>query len=114
MQELLAVTGAIVGHGLDATIMLVTDGRFSGATYGPMVGHVSPEGAVGGPIALVQEGDIVTMNVDRRELSVNVSDEEMARRRKEWKAPPPNYTTGVLAKYAKLVSSASEGAVTTK
>jgi dihydroxy-acid dehydratase len=92
--------------------MLITDGRFSGATRGPMVGHVAPEAAVGGPIALIRDGDILHMDADRRELGVLLSDSELAKRRALWAPPPPNYTTGVLAKYAKLVSSASEGAVT--
>ncbi len=93
--------------------MLLTDGRFSGATRGPMIGHVAPEAAVGGPIALVQEGDVVTMDVEDRELSVGVSDEEMQRRRAAWTEPVPRYDHGVMAKYARLVSSASRGAVTT-
>jgi dihydroxy-acid dehydratase len=113
MQEMLAVTGAIIGQGLGSNTLLLTDGRFSGATHGPMVGHVAPEAAVGGPIALVRDGDTVVMDVDSRKLSVKVSDEELARRRREWKAPPPNYKSGVMAKYAKLVSSSSIGAVTT-
>ena len=114
MQEMLAVTGAIIGAGLGESTLLMTDGRFSGATHGPMIGHVSPEAAVGGPIALIRDGDIISMDVEGRDLSVRVSDEEMGRRRQEWKAPAPNYTSGVMAKYAKLVSSASVGAVTTE
>ena len=113
MQEMLAVTGAIMGQGLGDSTLLMTDGRFSGATRGPMIGHVAPEAAVGGAIGLVRDGDVIVMDVERRELSVKLSDEEMARRRGEWTPPPPNHTTGVLAKYAKLVSSASQGAVTT-
>ncbi len=113
MQEMLAVTGAIVGLGLGDSVMLLTDGRFSGATHGPMIGHVAPEAAVGGPIALVRDGDTIVMNAETRELSLRISDEEMERRRKQWQAPPPNYERGVMAKYAKLVSSASKGAVTT-
>ena len=113
MQEMLAVTGAIVGQGLGDSVMLLTDGRFSGATRGPMIGHVAPEAAVGGPIALIEDGDTVIMDAERRELSVQISDEEMERRRRRWKAPPPRYEMGVMAKYAKLVSSASVGAVTT-
>ena len=112
MQEMLAVTGAIMGAGLGEDTLLITDGRFSGATRGPMIGHVAPEAAVGGVIALVEDGDRIVMDVETRELSVRVSDEELARRRERWTPPPPNYTTGVMAKYAKLVSSASEGAVT--
>ena len=113
MQEMLAVTGAIMGQDLGDNVMLLTDGRFSGATHGPMIGHVAPEAAVGGPIGLLRDGDIVAMDVERRELSVRLSDEEIAQRRLEWKSPPPNYEAGVMAKYAKLVSSASVGAVTT-
>ena len=111
MQEMLAVTGAIMGQGLTDTLLL-TDGRFSGATRGPMIGHVAPEAAVGGPIALVREGDTIVMDVERRELSVRVSEEDLARRRGEWTAPASRYQRGVMAKYAKLVSSASKGAVT--
>ena len=113
MQEMLAVTGAIMGQGLGDSVVLMTDGRFSGATRGPMIGHVAPEAAVGGAIGLVRDGDVIVMDAERRELSVKLSDEELQRRRSEWTAPEPNYTTGVLAKYAKLVSSASVGAVTT-
>ena len=113
MQEMLAVTGAMMGQGLGDSVMLLTDGRFSGATHGPMIGHVAPEAAVGGPIALVNDGDTVVLDVDSRELSVKVSDEEMERRRRDWKTPPPTYESGVMAKYARLVSSASIGAVTT-
>ena len=113
MQEMLAVTGAIIGQGLGDSVMLLTDGRFSGATHGPMIGHVAPEAAVGGPIAMLRDGDTVALNVEARELSVKLSDEEMARRRGEWAATPPRYQKGVMAKYAKLVSSASVGAVTT-
>ena len=113
MQEMLAVTGAIMGQGLGDSVLLLTDGRFSGATRGPMIGHVAPEAQVGGPIALVREGDIIKMDVETRELSVELSDEELARRREQWTAPEPNHTTGVMAKYARLVTSASRGAVTT-
>ena len=109
---MLAVTGAIAGSGLGEDVLLITDGRFSGATRGASIGHVAPEAAVGGPIGLVQDGDTVVMDVDRRELAVRVSDDELDRRRQEWSPPPPKYTRGVMAKYAKLVSSASEGAVT--
>ena len=112
MQEMLAVTGAIMGQGLGDSTMLITDGRFSGATHGPMIGHVAPEAAVGGPIALLKDGDIVVMDVERRELSVRLSDGDMKRRRNEWKAPQSAFQSGVMAKYAKLVSSASLGAVT--
>jgi dihydroxy-acid dehydratase len=113
MQEMLAVTGAIVGQGLGDSVLLLTDGRFSGATHGPMIGHVAPEAQVGGPIALVENGDTISMDVDDRELNVMLPDDELERRRTKWTAPPPRYKHGVMAKYAKLVSSASKGAVTT-
>ena len=112
MQEMLAVTGAIMGQGLGDNILLLTDGRFSGATHGPMIGHIAPEAAVGGTIALIRDGDTIVMDVETRELSVRVSDEELEERRKNWTPPAPNYETGVMAKYAKLVSSASIGAIT--
>ena len=101
-----------MGAGLGSSTLLMTDGRFSGATQGPMVGHVAPEAAVGGTIALIEDGDLITMDVETRDLSVQVDDDELDRRRKKWKPPAPNYTRGVLAKYAKTVSSASKGAVT--
>ena len=113
MQEMLAVTGAIMGRGLGDSVLLLTDGRFSGATHGPMIGHIAPEAQVGGPIALVRNGDTIVMDAERRELNVRLSDEELERRRAAWAAPPPRYTAGVMAKYAKLASSASVGAVTT-
>ena len=113
MQEMLAVTGAIMGAGLGDSTMLITDGRFSGASRGPCIGHVAPEAAVGGAIGLLRDGDIVSFNADERALNVLLSDDELAQRRAEWTPPPPNYERGVLAKYAKLVSSASLGAVTT-
>jgi len=91
---------------------LITDGRFSGGTFGLVVGHVAPEAQDGGPLALVQEGDSITLDVDRHLIQVNISDEELEQRRAGWQAPPIKYKTGVLAKYAKLVSSASKGAVT--
>ena len=112
MQEMLSVTAAIDGQGLGDDVALITDGRFSGASHGPMVGHVAPEAAVGGPIALLQEGDIVTLDIPGRRLNVKISEEELTDRQSKWKPIPPNYTTGALAKYAKLVSSASTGAVT--
>ena len=112
MPEMLAVTAALVGQGLGETVALVTDGRFSGATHGFMVGHVSPEAAVGGPIALVCDGDRVTLDVTARRLDLEVGEEQLAARKRSWRAPAPRATTGVLAKYALLVSSASEGAVT--
>ncbi|MEE8464892.1 MAG: dihydroxy-acid dehydratase, partial [Dehalococcoidia bacterium] len=112
MQEMLSVTAAIVGQGLGDDVALVTDGRFSGASHGPMVGHVAPEAAVGGPIALLQEGDLITLDIPNRQLNVKLTEEEFTDRRNKWQPLPPNYTTGALAKYAKLVSSASLGAVT--
>ena len=112
MQEMLGVTGALIGQGLGDDVALVTDGRFSGASHGPMVGHVTPEAAVGGPIGLLEEGDIVTLDIPARQLNVKLTEEEFSGRRAKFQPIPPNYTTGVLAKYAKLVSSASEGAVT--
>ena len=113
MQEMLSVTGAMMGTGIGEDILLMTDGRFSGASRGPIIGHVAPEAAVGGPIGLVRDGDVITMDVESRTLDVNISDEEMERRRHEWQPPEPRHTTGVMGKYAKLVSSASRGAVTT-
>jgi dihydroxy-acid dehydratase len=112
MREMLAPTSAIIGAGLGDSVGLITDGRFSGGTYGLVVGHVAPEAAVGGTIALVEEGDPITIDADRRLLQLEVSDATLARRRAAWKAPAPRYTAGVLHKYAKLVSSASLGAVT--
>lgn len=112
MREMLAVTSALMGQGLGDDVALITDGRFSGATHGPMVGHVAPEAAVGGPIGLLLEGDIITLDIPGRRLDVKLTDEEFTDRRSKWQPMPPNYTTGVLAKYAKLVSSASQGAVT--
>ncbi|MEA5517018.1 dihydroxy-acid dehydratase [Nodularia sp. UHCC 0506] len=112
MREMLAPTSAIIGAGLGDAVGLITDGRFSGGTYGMVVGHVAPEAAVGGAIALVEEGDSITIDASNRLLQLNVSDEELARRRANWQPLPPRYTKGVLAKYAKLVSSSSVGAVT--
>jgi dihydroxy-acid dehydratase len=112
MQEMLAVTGALVGEGLGDSVGLLTDGRFSGGTHGLMIGHVAPEAAHGGPIAFVREGDIITIDVDKRRLDLEVDDAELARRREGWAPPAPRYTRGVLAKYARTVSSASRGAVT--
>tara|TARA_B100000029_G_scaffold492226_1_gene553234 strand:- start:621 stop:1487 length:867 start_codon:yes stop_codon:yes gene_type:complete len=113
MQEMLAVTGAIMGQGLGDSVLLMTDGRFSGATYGPMIGHVAPEAQVGGPIALINDGDTISMDVENRELTLHVPDEELEQRKLQWSPRPTNHPSGVLAKYAKLVSSASKGAVTT-
>ncbi|PDW01651.1 dihydroxy-acid dehydratase [Candidatus Viridilinea mediisalina] len=112
MREMLAPTSAIIGAGLGDSVGLITDGRFSGGTYGLVVGHVAPEAAVGGALALVHEGDTITIDADQLLLQLNVPDEELARRRAEWTAPAPRYPRGVLAKYARLVSSASLGAVT--
>lgn len=112
MQEMLAVTGALVGEGLGASVGLLTDGRFSGGTRGLMIGHVAPEAALGGPIAFIEEGDIIDIDVDERRLDLDVDDAVLEERRAAWRAPKPRYTTGVLAKYAALVSSASEGATT--
>jgi dihydroxy-acid dehydratase len=112
MREMLAPTSAIIGLGLGDSVGLVTDGRFSGGTYGLVVGHVAPEAAVGGNIALLQEGDKITIDADERRLSVDLSDGELAGRRAKWQAPKPAYSGGVMGKYAKLVSSASRGAVT--
>jgi len=112
MREMLAPTSALIGAGLGDAVGLITDGRFSGGTYGMVVGHVAPEAAVGGAIALVEEGDSITIDAPNRLLNLNVTDEELQRRRAAWQPPTPRYTKGVLAKYAKLVSSSSVGAVT--
>jgi dihydroxy-acid dehydratase len=112
MREMLHVTAAIVGEGLGEEVALVTDGRFSGATHGLMAGHVSPEASRGGPIAALRDGDVVVFDLDARELRVELSDQELAERLHNWMPPAPRYESGVLAKYAALVSSASEGAVT--
>lgn len=112
MREMLSPTSALIGEGLGDSVGLITDGRFSGGTYGMVVGHVAPEAYVGGTIALVQEGDTITIDAPKRLLQLNVSDEEIARRRAAWQPPKPRYDRGVLSKYAKLVSTASLGAVT--
>ena len=112
MREMLGVTAAIVGQGLGESVVLMTDGRFSGATRGLMAGHVAPEAAHRGPIAALRDGDTITFDISARTLSVDLTDEEIEERLKDWKNPQPRYTTGVMAKYAALVSSASEGAVT--
>jgi dihydroxy-acid dehydratase len=106
------VTAAIVGAGLDDSVTLLTDGRFSGATHGLMAGHVAPEAAAGGPIAVVKDDDTIQFDVKARRLDVLLSEEEMSDRLAQWQPPPPNYTTGVMAKYARLVSSAALGAIT--
>ena len=111
MREMLAVTAALAGQGLDKQVALITDGRFSGATRGASLGHCSPEAAVGGPIALVEEGDLIELDINNYKISLKVSDEELARRREKWVAPEPKVKTGYLARYAKLVSSADKGAI---
>ncbi len=112
MREMLGVTAALVGAGLGDSVALLTDGRFSGATHGLMAGHVAPEAAHGGPIAAVRDGDTIVFDIKARRLDVDISEQELKSRLSQWKAPEPRYKTGVMAKYAKLVSSASEGAVT--
>jgi dihydroxy-acid dehydratase len=112
MREMLAVTGAIVGAGLAETVALVTDGRFSGATRGFCIGHIAPEASRGGPMAAVKDGDMIVIDVASRTLNIDVPADTLKERLAAWKAPAPRYTAGVLAKYAKLVSSASTGAVT--
>lgn len=112
MREMLAPTSALIGAGLGDSVGLITDGRFSGGTYGMVVGHVAPEAAAGGAIALVEEGDTITIDASRRRLDVDLPPEELAARRARWRAPLPKSRTGVLAKYARLVSSSSTGAVT--
>ena len=113
MREMFAVTAAIIGAGLGDSVVLITDGRFSGATRGLMVGHVAPEAASGGPIALLRDGEMVTLDADTRSIEMRVTAEELSARRAAWSAPTPRYKTGVMGKYARLVSSAAEGAVTT-
>ncbi len=113
MQEMLSVTAALVGEGLGDEVALITDGRFSGGTHGLMIGHIAPEAALGGPIAAVREGDSIVIDVDRKALDLEVPDDEIARRLAAWSPPAPRYTRGVMAKYAALVGSASDGAVTT-
>ena len=112
MREMLSPTSAIIGAGLGDKVALITDGRFSGGTYGMVVGHVAPEAAVGGPMALLKDGDIITVDAHKLLLEVQLTDAELATRRANWSAPATRYPTGVLAKYAKLVSSAALGAVT--
>jgi dihydroxy-acid dehydratase len=111
MREMLAVTGAIKGAGLGQDVLLITDGRFSGATWGACVGHVAPEAFVGGPIGLVENGDPIAIDVADRRLDLEVDPAELDRRRQGWKPPEPRYTTGALAKYARLVGGADRGAV---
>ena len=112
MREMLGVTAALVGQKLGEKVALITDGRFSGATRGLMIGHVSPEAAVGGNIALVKEGDEIKINLEKNNVDLMISENELVQRRKEWKPRKPNYERGALAKYASLVTSASEGAIT--
>ena len=111
MREMLSVTAALAGQGMDKDVALITDGRFSGATRGASLGHCSPEAADGGPIALVQEGDMITLDINNYKITLEVSDEELAARRAAWVCPPPKVTDGYLARYAKLVSSADQGAI---
>ncbi|MBW7456114.1 dihydroxy-acid dehydratase, partial [Paenibacillus sepulcri] len=112
MPEMLSVTALIVGKGLGGEVALITDGRFSGGSHGFVVGHVAPEAQTGGPIALLQEGDTVTIDSETQDISFQVTPEELKKRIREWTPLPLKFTTGVLAKYARLVSSASKGAVT--
>ena len=112
MQEMLAPTSALIGQGLGQSVGLITDGRFSGGTWGMVVGHVAPEAQVGGTIALIQEGDSLTIDAQKLLVQLNVDDAELARRRAQWRPPAPRYTRGLLAKYTRLVSTASKGAVT--
>jgi len=112
MREMLAPTSALIGKGLGESVGLITDGRFSGGTWGMVVGHVTPEAFVGGPIALIKEGDSITIDAHKLLLQLNIAEDELARRRAAFKPPQPRYTSGVLGKYARLVSSAAQGAVT--
>ena len=112
MREMLAVTAALIGRGLGDKVGLITDGRFSGGTHGLVVGHVEPEAWVGGPIGLVKDGDLITIDGDAKQLSVDVEDAELEARRSAWTTPPPRETRGVLSKYARLVAPASQGATT--
>jgi dihydroxy-acid dehydratase len=114
MREMLSPTSAIMGRGLGNDVALITDGRFSGGSRGFVVGHVTPEAFEGGPIALVENGDSITIDAQSREMTLNISEQEMANRKLSWQKPAPKYTRGLLAKYAKTVSSASTGAVTDK
>ena len=111
MREMLNPTSAIMGMGLGSSVALITDGRFSGASRGACIGHVSPEAAVGGPIALVEEGDMISIDINANTLNVKVSDEEMQRRRENWVPREPKITTGYLARYASLVTSGNRGAI---
>ena len=112
MREMLQTTAALVGQGLGPDVILITDGRFSGGTRGLMIGHVAPEAMVGGPLALIEEDDEIEVDVSQRRISLLVDDIELAQRRAAWIAPQPNYPSGVLAKYARLVQQADDGAIT--
>ena len=113
MREMLATTAAIVGQGLGKKVAMVTDGRFSGGTRGLMVGHIAPEAFVGGPLAFVKDGDEISINTEDNSVDLHVSSEELEKRKNQWTRPKPNYTSGALAKYASLVGSAAQGAITT-
>jgi dihydroxy-acid dehydratase len=112
MREMLGVTGAIIGAGLSESVALLTDGRFSGATRGFMIGHVAPEAANGGPIAAVREGDPISLDIEKRSIELEIPADELKTRLAAWKAPAPKYASGVFQKYVRLVSSAARGAVT--
>ena len=112
MREMLSITAAIMGEGLGKSVALITDGRFSGGTHGFVVGHITPEAQVGGGLALVHDGDTITIDAENNTLDVDLTDEELAARRARWMEPPYKFTKGVLYKYMKTVSSASEGCVT--
>ena len=114
MREMLSPTATIAGMGLSESVALITDGRFSGATRGPCIGHVSPEAAVGGPIGLLKDGDIIEIDVPKRKLNVKLSDEELAKRAKAWTAKEPNVTKGYLVRYSQVVQSAHKGSVLEK
>lgn len=112
MREMLSPSAALMGAGLGKDVALLTDGRFSGGTHGIMIGHISPEAALGGPLAIIKEGEIIRINLNDKSVDLEVADDEIKRRLKNWKVPEPKYKRGVLFKYAKLVSSASKGAIT--
>ena len=112
MREMLSPTSAIMGKGLGKDVALITDGRFSGGTHGFVVGHITPEAYVGGPLALVENGDTIAIDAENNQLTLHITEQEMAKRLESWQQPAPRYTRGVLAKYARLVNSASLGAVT--
>jgi dihydroxy-acid dehydratase len=112
MREMLGITGAIMGQGLGESVALLTDGRFSGGTRGLMIGHIAPEAAMGGPLAAVRDGDVIVIDIDERRIDVLLSPAELEARMRGWRAPQPRYTTGVFAKYAALVTSAADGAIT--